>query len=371
MAGVGQARKIVEGGGASVEYGSEFGVEFLFDMRILREEHPSPGKGAGGGFVSGEEQSEGFVAKLLGGHAGAVFILGVNQQREKVAGVVVGIATLLDDAVDDLGEIADGALGLKIAAGGKPLRGHDEATEVGSVLEECMEIFADLRGIAGDVSVEERFANDLQSEAHHGFVQIKLLEGAPGLQEVVGAFRHGGGVICDAIAMKGGLHHAALAQPEFSFTGEEAVAEEMTIGAEDAALDEFFVVGDEDIFDLIGVKEEIGADVEEAKADDVAVFAGGAGHEGERILAEGTAEAVEETLFGAGRVEGGSESGHGEMVCDGGEKEKWESGRKWPFEAQGKRVGRRQTIEDTVGQAVISCALVLDTAKRDSSLRSE
>ena len=78
--------------------------------------------------------------------------------------------------------------------------------------------------------------------------------------------------------------------------------------------------------------------MEEAKADDVAVFAGGARHEREGILAERAAEAVEETLFGAGRVEGGSKSGHGEMVCEGGEKEKWESGRKWPFEAQGKRV---------------------------------
>ncbi len=313
-------------------------MKFLFDLRILREKHPGPGKGAGGGFVSGEEKGEGFVAELLGGHAGAVFILRVNQKGEKVAGVVVGIATLLDDAVDDLREIADGTLGLKIAASGKPLWGHDEAAKVGRVFEEDVEIFADLRGIARDIGVEERFADDLESEAHHGFVQIELLVGPPGLQELGGAFGHGGGVICDAIAMEGGLHHAALAQPEFSFAGEEAVAEEMTISAEDAALDELFVVGDEDVFDLIGVKEEIGADVEEAKADDVAVFAGGARHEREGILAERAAEAVEETLFGAGRVEGGSESGHGEMVCEGGEKEKWESGRKWLFEAQGKRV---------------------------------
>src|SRR5208282_1897063 len=117
---------------------------------------------------------------------------------------------------------------------------------------------------------------------------------------------------------------------------EQAVAEEVAVGAEDAALDEFFGVVDDDIFDEIGVEEEKGADLEKAKADDVAVFAGGAGHEGERILAERAAEAVEEALFGAGGI-----VGHGEMVCGrreegkrvlgnegkNGRREEWKSGR--------------------------------------------
>ena len=102
MAGVRKARKIIEGGSAASEDGVEFGVEFLFDARILREKHPGPRESAGSGFVTGEEEGEGFVAELLGGHAGAVFILGVDEEGEEIAGVVVGGAALLDDAVDDL-----------------------------------------------------------------------------------------------------------------------------------------------------------------------------------------------------------------------------------------------------------------------------
>ena len=148
---------------------------------------------------------------------------------------------------------------------------------------------------------------------------------------------HGGCVVGNAVAMKGGLHHAALAEPEIAFAGEEAVAEEMAIGAEDAALDEFSGVVDDNVFDVVGVKEEVGAEVEEAQADDVAVLPGGAGHEAERVLAERAAEAVEETLFGAGRVEGW----HGEMVCECGGK--W----KWREVASGKGDGEREEKRDS------------------------
>ncbi len=119
----------------------------------------------------------------------------------------------------------------------------------------------------------------------------------------------------DTVAVEGGLHHAALAEPEVAFAREEAVAEDVPIGAEDAALDEFFGVVDEDVFDVVGVEEQVGADVEETEAGDVAEFAGGARHEAEGILAERAAEAVEEALFGARRVEG-----HLEMVRGNGEK---------------------------------------------------
>ena len=302
-------------GDATVEDGIELGVEFCFDAGILGEEHPGPGERAGGGFMTGEEKCEGFIAELLRGHAGAVFVLRVDEEGEEIAGVVVGFAALLDDAVDDLREVADSAPGLKITACGEPLGSHDQAAKVGCVFEEDVEIFADLRGVARDVGVEESFADDLEGETHHGVVEVDGLAGLPGFEEARGAGGHGGGVVGDAVAVEGGLHHAALAEPEVTFAGEEAVAEDVPIGAEDATLDEFFGVVDEDVFDVVGVKEQVGADVEEAEADDVAEFAGGARHEAEGILAERAAEAVEEALFGAGRVEG-----HLEMVRGNGKK---------------------------------------------------
>ncbi|MGB9434643.1 MAG: hypothetical protein WBQ89_20530, partial [Candidatus Acidiferrum sp.] len=84
-------------------------------------------------------------------------------------------------------------------------------------------------------------------------------------------------------------------------------------------------------------KEEVGAKVEEAEADNVAVIMGGARHEAKRVVAERAAEAVEETLFGAGRVEG-----HGEMVSEVGRE--WEGERE---EGRGKREegrGKRRGI---------------------------
>ena len=68
------------------------------------------------------------------------------------------------------GEIADSALGLEIAAGGEPARGHQQASKIHGVFEEYVEIFADLRSIALDIGVEESFADDLESETHHGVV---------------------------------------------------------------------------------------------------------------------------------------------------------------------------------------------------------
>jgi hypothetical protein len=328
VAGVRKAGEIVESGSAAVKDGGKFGVEFLFDTRILGEEHPGPGERAGSGFVPGEEKSESFIAKLLGGHAGAVFILGVDEEGEEITGVVVRIAALLDDAVDDVGEIADGAFGLAIAARREPARSHKQAAKIHCVFEEDLEVLADLRGVALDIGVEESFADDLESETHHGIVKIDLLAVLPGVEETDGAIGHGGGVVGDAVAMKGWLHHAALTEPEIAFTGKEAVAEKVAIGAEDAAFDEFAGVVDDHVFDLVGMKEEVGAKVEEAEADNVAVIMGGAGHEAERVVAERAAEAVEETLFGAGRVKG-----HGEMVCEVGRewKGEWDVGREGGF----------------------------------------
>jgi hypothetical protein len=306
---VGEMWEIVKSGSAAVEDGVEFGMEFFFDAGMLREEPPGPGESAGGCLVACEEKSAGFIAKLLRGHAGAVFILSMDEQGEEIAGVFVGLAALLDDAVDDLRELANGTAGLAIHFGGQPHGGHDEAAEVGGVLEQDVEVFADLRGVALDVGAKKRFADDLEGEAHHGLVKVDSLIRLPGFEDARGAGGHGGGVIGDAGAVKGGLHHAALAEPEVAFTGEKAVTENVSIGAEDAALDEFFGVVHEDVFDVVGVEEEEGADVEEAETDDVAILAGGTGHETERIPAERAAQAVEEALFGAGGI-----VGHGEMV---------------------------------------------------------
>lgn len=302
VAGVGELREVVESRSASLKDGVEFGVEFFFDARVLREEPPCPGESAGGGFVAGKEESEGFIAELLIGHAGAVVVLSVKKHGEEVPCIFVGLAALLDDAIDDCVELANGAIGIAIHFGGEPLGSDHEAAKVGGVFEEDVEGFADLRGVAFDVGAEERFANDLEGEAHHGVVEVDGLVRLPGFEEVCGAGGHGGGIVGDARTVKCRLHHAALTEPEVALAGKEAIAENVSIGAKDAALDEFVRVVDDDVFNVVRVKQEEGADVEEAKTDDVAVVAKDALHEGKGIAADGAAEAVEKTRFGTGGI---------------------------------------------------------------------
>jgi len=69
VASVEESREVVERRSAAVKDRIEFGVQFFFDAGILGEEHPGPGESAGGGFVTSEEESESFIAKLLRGHA--------------------------------------------------------------------------------------------------------------------------------------------------------------------------------------------------------------------------------------------------------------------------------------------------------------
>jgi hypothetical protein len=108
---------------------------------------------------------------------------------------------------------------------------------------------------------------------------------APGIGEGAGFGDHRLGVGGDALAMKRGLHQAALAQPEIAFAGEQTVAEEFAIGLQAAALDEFLVVGDDHLLDEIGMVQQDDAIVQRLPGEDVAVRAGPAGEHGERIKA--------------------------------------------------------------------------------------
>ena len=98
--------------------------------------------------------------------------------------------------------------------------GDEQAAKIESVFQKDLEVLADTRRIALNVGVEESFADDLEGEAHHGIVQIDMLTRFPGLNELCGTAGHGASVVGYAVAMKGGLHHAALTKPEFSFAGE-------------------------------------------------------------------------------------------------------------------------------------------------------
>src|SRR5215467_3173773 len=172
-----------------------------------------------------------------------------------------------------------------------------------------MEVFTHLRSIAFHVRAEQGFADDLQGQTHHGVMQVDWLAGLPRFQQARRASGHGGDVLRDARTVKGGLHHAALSKPEVALAGQQAIAEEVPIGAENAALNEFPRVVDEHVFDLIGMRNHESPNIEEAQAYNVAIFARHPRHERQGIAAQRAAQAIEKSLFGARWIRR-----HGEMV---------------------------------------------------------
>src|SRR5262249_40026964 len=89
----------------------------------------------------------------------------------------------------------------------------------------------------------------------------------------VGKANHRFGVRGDAAAVKCRLREAALAEPEVTLAGEQAVAEQPLVGLKDASLGELPRLIDEDFFDQHGITDEEDVIVEGAQHDNVAVLA--------------------------------------------------------------------------------------------------
>ena len=85
--------------------------------------------------------------------------------------------------------------------------------------------------------------------------------------------------------MKCRLRETPLPQPEIAFARQQSVAEKLPVLAKNAAFDEFAIVGDENLLDVVGVAHEKDAEIVVAHRDDVAVVALEFRHVGERVLA--------------------------------------------------------------------------------------
>src|SRR5258708_26497090 len=69
---------------APTEHGVERRVQLFFYLRILGQQIPGPGEVQGGGLVSGEEQRDHLIAKLLVANGIAVIFAGRQQQSVQV-----------------------------------------------------------------------------------------------------------------------------------------------------------------------------------------------------------------------------------------------------------------------------------------------
>ena len=96
------------------------------------------------------------------------------------------------------------------------------------------------------------------------------------------------------LAVKQRLNRAALFQVLLSLGGEEPLAEQRLRALEGDALAELAGRLHEDVLDPLRTADEIHLLRTERKDGQVAVFAGGAGEEGEWVLAEGPVRAARE-----------------------------------------------------------------------------
>jgi hypothetical protein len=73
--------------------------------------------------------------------------------------------------------------------------------------------------------------------------------------------------------MEGGLTETALTQPELSFAGQKPIAKELGIKPRSETFHEATMLGNEDGFDIIRMREKVGRDLEESPEGNVAVSA--------------------------------------------------------------------------------------------------
>ncbi len=98
------------------------------------------------------------------------------------------------------------------------------------------------------------------------------------------------------------MHQAALAEPEGAFAVHQAVAEHGAEQFEDVAFAEVAIVGDENLFDEIGMRGQVDVAMAEAEGDQVAELAIAAGEEAEHIAAEIGEVSQEPMAGGRGRA---------------------------------------------------------------------
>src|SRR3984957_13015033 len=83
--------------------------------------------------------------------------------------------------------------------------------------------------------------------------------------------------------MKRRLREPALPQPEIAFARQQSIAEELFVLPQDAALNEFAMVGDKNLLYVVRMADEIHAKAVVAHRDDVAVVVLQRRHVGQRI----------------------------------------------------------------------------------------
>ncbi len=91
--------------------------------------------------------------------------------------------------------------------------------------------------------MKKDLGSHVQCQPHHVGVNVPALAGLPGPDQPLGGFDDGGRIGSDASPREGGLHQAALPEPEAAFARQQALAEEQRIDPQGEMLDKVLVLG--------------------------------------------------------------------------------------------------------------------------------
>src|SRR5579859_1803721 len=270
---INELRQIVKRRSAPCKHRPQLTVELRFDSRILREQPPRPGQRIRGGLMSGQEQRDGFVAKLFVGHARAVFILRGQQHGKQVARIAARGAFLRDHSVEHFFNLPDSSFQSEIRRCWQPLRNKKCAPEIGAEFQQKLQRFADVLCVSLHVRIEQRFGDDLQREPHHLLVNVALFAVLPLVEQPLGVLHHRRRVARDSRAVKRGLDQAPLTEPEISLARQQASSENALIRLQHAAFYEFSWMIYQHVFDVIRMVDQQDAEIKNAKPDDISILA--------------------------------------------------------------------------------------------------
>jgi len=271
-----QPRHVGGGRRSATQNGLQFRREPHFNIRMPGDQIPGPSQRRRGGFVSGGEERDHFIAQLTIAHPFAigVGILGLHHARKEIAArgprlrrgsrsatewrATKGFAAAVgDDAVDQLIDLGDFPFHSPVPACRHPFGNRGQVAEpVDKILHEHVDGAADLFEIDGHIDVQQCFGDDGQRQLHHLGVQVERLLWAPLGKLLLREGDDDRRVGFDLRPMKRGLHQPPLPQPERAATGHQSLAERTLQELNRPAFDEMPVLGHQHLLDQCRIADQ-------------------------------------------------------------------------------------------------------------------
>src|ERR1044072_836161 len=122
--------------------------------------------------------------------------------------------------------------------------------------------------IAGDAGVEKSLDDNLERQAHHVAMNVADFTMLPIGNQTIGKLDHDVAVGADSLAMKCRLPQPSLPFPGFTLAVQQAVSNQPSKQrrALISRLDEVLRVSGDDVFDVVGVVEEVSSEIQKTHA---------------------------------------------------------------------------------------------------------